>query len=161
MMIKACGALALLAVTLYLCIEASSMEVRRVRQAEGFLMLIRHIKAQISCFCTPLGDIFRDFENDTLSSIGFMSVLREKGFRAALDECREKIYLDDEEINMLASFADELGTSYREEQMEFCDYYISTLEQSYRKSRELQPARARLYRSLLLTGGLMVIIVFI
>ena len=161
MIVKVCGALALLAVTLYLCIEASSMEMRRVRQSEGFLMLIRHIKAQISCFCAPLGDIYRDFENDTLYSIGFMTSLRENGMRAALEECREKIYLDEQEIDMLCAFGDELGKSYREQQIEYCDYYISALEQSYQKSREQQPARSRLYRSLVLTGGLMVIIVFI
>ncbi len=161
MLIKACGAIALLTVTLYLCIQASSMEIRRVRQTEAFLLLLRHIKAQISCFCMPLCDIFRDFENDSLASVGFISVLRERGFRAAIEECREKIYLDEEEINMLCGFGDELGKSYRESEMEFCDYYISTLEQSYSKSREQQPARSRLYRSLLLTGGLMVIIVFI
>ena len=104
MLIKACGALTLLLITLYMCLEASRMEMRRVRQTEGFLLLLRHIKAQISCFCTPLCDIYRDFENDSLSSVGFVSALREGGFSYALEACRGKIYLESEVINMLLGF---------------------------------------------------------
>ena len=161
MLIKACGALTLLLITLYMCLEASRMEMRRVRQTEGFLLLLRHIKAQISCFCTPLCDIYRDFENDSLSSVGFLSALREGGFSYALEVCRGKIYLEHDVINMLLGFGEELGKSYREEQLEFCDYYISQLECSYDKNRKEQPQRSRLYRSILMTGGLMVIIVLI
>ena len=161
MLIKVCGAATLLLITLYLCYEASRMELRRVRQTEGFLLLIRHIKAQISCFCAPLADIFEEFENSSLESIGFTAALREGGFSYAVEKCREKIYLDPEEINMLSSFGEELGKSYREEQLECCDYYIGELESSYSRTRDEQPRRSRLYRSLLLTGGLMVIIVFI
>ncbi len=158
---KIAGAFTLLFITLYLCYEASRMEFRRLRQTEGFLLLIRHVKAQISCFCTPLAEIFAEFENSSLEAIGFTSALREGGFSYALEKCKDKIYLDTERINMLANFGEELGKSYREEQIECCDYYIGELENAYTKTRDEQPRRAKLYRSLLLTGGLMVIIVFI
>ena len=137
------------------------MEIKRVRQAEGFLMLLRHIRSQISCFCTPLGDIFGAYENAALEEIGFLSAMRERGFSAAIDECREKILLSCDEIGFLYSFGEEIGKSYREEEIECCDYYISVLEDSYARSRADQPRRARLFRSVLLTGGLMLIIVFI
>ena len=159
--LKIAGACTLLLITLYLCYEASRMEFRRLRQTEGFLLLIRHVKAQISCFCTPLADIFAEFENSSLASIGFTEALREGGFTYAVEKCRDKIYLDEEGINMLTHFGEELGKSYREEQIECCDYYIDELESTYSKTRDEQPKRAKLYRSLLLTGGLMVIIVFI
>lgn len=161
MLLKACGISTLLILTVYLCYEATSMEAKRVRQTEGFLLLLRHIKAQISCFCTPVCDIFSSFENEALACIGFLDTLKKNDFSSALDICREKIYLDGEEINLLSAFGEELGKSYRQEQIENCDYYIGELESSYTRRREEQPRKSRLYRSLVLTGGLMVIIVFL
>ena len=161
MLLKVCGALTLLILTLYLCYEATSMERRRVRQTEGFLLLLRHIRSQISCFCTPVRDILSSFENEALERSGFLCEARSGDFVSALDICKDRIYLDTEEINLLIAFGEELGKSYREEQIENCDYYIGELENLYGKRREEQPKRARLFRSLVLTCGLMVIIVFL
>ncbi len=161
MLFKIFGTLTLLIITAYLCYEASSLEAKRVRQTEGFLLLLRHIKAQISCFCAPTDDIFSSFENESLSAIGFLQKLKEGDFCSAVHSCRDKIYLDEEEINLLTAFGRELGKSYRQEEIEGCGYYIGELESAYAKKREEQPKKSRLYRSLVLTGGLMLIIVFI
>ena len=161
MLLKWCGSFMLLILTLYLCYEASAMERRRVRQTEGFLLLLRHIKSQISCFCTPVRDIFFSFENDSLERTGFLSEAKKGDFVSALNSCRDKIYLDGEEINLLLAFGEELGKSYRDEEIKNCDYYIRELENLYSKRREEQPNKSRLYRSLVLTCGLMVIIVFL
>ena len=161
MLLKICGTLTLLIITAYLCYEASALEAKRVRQAEGFLLLLRHVKAQISCFCTPTCEIFASFENEALSDIGFLERLSKGDFCTALEESRDKIYLDEEEINLLTAFGRELGKGYRQEEIEGCDYYIGELENAYAKKREEQPKKSRLYRSLVLTGGLMLIIVFI
>ena len=45
MMLTICGALTILIITAYLSYQASSMEQKRVRQTEGFLLLLRHIKS--------------------------------------------------------------------------------------------------------------------
>lgn len=161
MLLKVCGSLTLLILTLYLCCQASTLERRRVKQTEGFLLLLRHIKAQISCFCTPVRDIFFSFENEALERAGFLCEAEKGDFASALSSCRDKIYLEGEEINLLLAFGEELGKSYREEQLESCDYYIGELEALYAKRREEQPKRLRLFRSLVLSGGLMVIIVFL
>ena len=161
MLLKGCGSLTLLVLTLYLCYQASSMEKRRVRQTEGFLLLLRHIKAQISCFCTPVRDIILSFENEALERAGFLCEAKKGDFVSAMSLCRDKIYLDTEEINLLLAFGEELGKSYRDEQIENCDYYIGELETLYSKRREEQPKKTRLYRSLVLSCGLMIIIVFL
>lgn len=161
MLFKIFGTLTLLTITAYLCYQASRLEMKRVRQAEGFLLLLRHVKAQISCFCAPTCDIFSSFENEALSDIGFLEELKKGDFCRAVSLCRDKIYLDEGEINLLIAFGHELGKGYRQQEIEGCDYYISELECAYAKKREEQPKKSRLYRSLVLTGGLMLIIVFI
>ena len=57
-MIKTLGVILLLSGSLYLCFSFSVFERRRVLQCEGFLLLLRHIRAQIACFRMPLDRIW-------------------------------------------------------------------------------------------------------
>lgn len=162
MLVKIIGAALLLGLTVYVALEFSLMEGRRLRQIEGFLLLLRHIKAQISCFCMPTADIYRGFSNESLEESGLLASLCETNeFAKSIKDCRERLYLEDEEINLMLAFGGELGKSYRGEQIDCCDYYISEFESTYSARREEHPRRTRLMRSLLLSGGLMVIIIFI
>ncbi len=162
MLTKTLGVIFLLCACLYLSAAAGSFERRRVRQSEGMLMLLRHIRTQISCFRTPIGDIYASFCSDELESCGFLPRLREgEDFCTALQECRQSLLLDEEETDLLAAFGKEVGGSYRDEQVEGCDYYIGELERICRNRREEQPKRVRLARSLVLAGGLLLILIFL
>ncbi len=161
MLIKGIGIAFLTAITVYLCFEATKMEKKKLRQAEGFLLFLRHVKAQISCYCAPLGEIFAEFANDALEECGFLPVLREKGLADAVKKSRSSIYLEEEEINMLTAFASQLGTGYRSEQLEICDYYIGEFENLLNLKREEHPKKSKLGRTVVLTGGLMLIVVLL
>lgn len=161
MLIKCLGIMTLMTITIYLSFEMTLMEKRKLRQTEGFLLFLRHIRAQISCFCTPLSDIFSSFENDALSECGFLKEAQNGDFATAITRCRSKIYLEEEEINMLSSFASQLGTSYRSEQLEICDYYIGEFENLFTRKREDHPKKSKLCRGVILTGGLMLIVVLV
>ena len=162
MLVKTMGIIILLCGSLYLCVSFSLFERRRLEQCEGFLLLIRHVKAQIACFHMPLSRIWQTFSSRELERCGFLSALRESGdFEAALDACRGRIWLSEDELGLLRAFAGELGRSYLEEQMACCDYYIGELERAYAQRRTARPARTRLFRSLFLTGGLMLVILLL
>lgn len=161
-MLKTLGVILLLSGSLYLCFSFSVFERRRVQQCEGFLLLLRHIRAQIACFRMPLGRIWDSFSSAELQRCGFLDALRQKGdFAQALSCCKGQIWLSREELDLLYAFGGELGRSYFEEQVACCDYYIGELEQAYAQRRSEQPARTKLYRSLFLTGGLMLVIVLL
>lgn len=162
MFFKICGVLVLGAMTYYLCHSLTRFESRRIRQTEGFLLLLRHIKAMISCYRAPVREIYDGFSCRALEECGFIDALRLEGsFERAIQICRERIYLEEEEINLLTAFGRELGKSYRDEEVESCDYYIGEFERAFAGRREEHPKRVKLYRSLVITGALMLVIVLI
>ena len=134
------GALMIIGLTLYVGFLFSHMQNGRQKRLECFLQLIRFIESEISCYQTPLDDIYRRFEGEELEKCGFMAVVREKGMSAALAECCGALCFSDEEYRLLLDFSGELGKSYREEQLRGCDYYR---------------------RSLTITGGLLLVVLFI
>ena len=155
------GALIILFLTFYVGFLFSRMQRGRQRRLECFLQLIRFMESEISCYQTPLDDIYRRFEGESLEECGFLAVLREKGMIAALAECRHKLCFSDEEYRLLTEFSGELGKSYREEQLRFCEYYRRMLENYCAEGREELPGRLKLCRSLTVTGGLLLVILFI
>ena len=162
MLVKTLGIILLLSGSLYLCFSFSLFEKRRLEQCEGFLLLIRHLKAQISCFHTPLGRIYASFTHGELERCGFLPILRQTGnLSMALKDAKKDIWLSEEEFTLLNAFAGEVGGSYVDEQISCCDYYIGELERAYKERREEIPGRKKLYRSLFITGGLMLAIVLL
>lgn len=155
------GACITVLLTLYIGFLFSRMQRGRQRRLECFLQLIRFIESEISCYQTPLDDIYRRFEGEALHSCGFLSCLREKGMSAALIECRASLCFSEQEFQSLLDFSAELGKSYREEQLRGCEYYRRILEEYCTSGREELPVRLRLCRSLTVTGGLLLVILFL
>lgn len=153
------GMLFLCMTAFFLCRAIRQLEEKRIRQTEGFLLLLRHLRAMISCYRAPVREIYDGVSSPALEECGFLAVLAERGdFGAAIDSCRDRLLLRDEEIRLLSSFGRELGGSYREEEVESCSYYIGELERAYAALREEHPKRVRLSRSLVITGTLMLVI---
>ncbi len=159
MLLKAVGALLLFGISLYAAMQSNAILRRRVSEGEGVLLLLRHIRTQICCFSAPLPEIYASFENRALSDAGFLELLRRDGLTAALTD--GEIFLEESERRALFSFAEELGKSYRNDQLTLCDSYIAELEQGYERKKTELPRKSKLYRSLILTGGLMAVILMI
>ena len=159
MLLKTVGALLLFGISLYAAMESGQSLRRRMLQGEGMLQLLRHIRTQISCFSTPLPEIYASFENPALSDAGFLRVLRQDGLAAALDAC--EVCLEESERRMLLSFAEELGNSYRTDQLALCDAYIDELAAVCERKKNELPKKSKLYRSLILTGGLAAVILLL
>jgi len=101
----------------------AAYERRRVRQAEGFLSLLRLIRLQIDCFSMPVSRILATCDPDVLAACGVSQPPRD--FKTLLLET--KLYLSEEICRLLSDFAGRLGGSYREEQLRCCDYYLARL----------------------------------
>lgn len=161
MFFRMMGAALLLALSLYFCRSLARMEQGRVRQTEGILLLLRSLRTHIACFRTPTDEIYAAFENPALAEIGFLATLREAGLAEALSQHAKQLYLDEEELKLLSSFAEELGKSYCDDQLALCDYAQAQMEAALARRRAEAPARTRATRSLVLTGGLMLILVLL
>ena len=121
---KVLGALLMMGTGIAFGVTLSAFERRRCRQAEGFLVLLRHIKLQIDCFSLPVCRILTGCDGRILTDCGVESeTLRD--FSSLLDGTR--LYVPEEFYRLLREFGRQLGSSYREDQLRCCDYFLERL----------------------------------
>lgn len=159
--VKLLGSGTILAVSLYISSQITLLAQRRLRQAESFLSLLRYIKAQVACYKTPVAEIYQSFHNRTLEECGFIEALRSSGLEGALCACEGDLYIDQAEMELLHAFGNELGRGFQEEQLNSCDYHIGALEELYAKQKDELPKKCKIYKALIFTVGIMIIIIFI
>ncbi len=117
-MIIGCGILTAL--------EATSRERKRLRVLDGWIALIEEIREQIECYLTPKSELLKRVSEATLRRCAADGILRhdpEELLQASKD------YLDAESMRLLSTFLDELGNSYRTEQIRRCEHCQSKLQQ--------------------------------
>lgn len=134
--------------------------IRRKRENMGaWLALLTHIRTQIACFGTPLSEILLDVEPEVLA------VLHEEGGTLTLstlttwcrmhgDQCPSEF------LSLLDRLLQELGTVWRQEQVERLDYYIQALTQKRDAYSVSSQGATRLRRTLSLCGTLGLILLF-
>ena len=161
MLFRVGGAIFLFLAGIFLARGLLRAEEDCVRQTEGFLLLLRHARTSISCFRTPLRDIWQSFENRALAECGVLPLLQRDGFSSALIASAPRLYLDREDLRLLTAFGYEIGKSRFEEQITLCNYTVERLEASYARRAEEAPARRRAVGTLVITGTLMLILVLL
>ena len=139
---------------LYACLLRARQQEKRVRECEGFLQLVRHIRAEIATFHTPLDRALARFENAALEEAGVLALARTRGLCAALFEKRDTLCLAGEERKVMLAFAEGVGRSYRAEAIALCERTENLLAASLEKEKREAPARVRAGNALLLFGGL-------
>ena len=134
----------------------SAFEARRYRQAEGFLALLRHVRLQIDCFSLPVSRILAGLDERIRRLCGAPQGAVD--FPALLSET--KLLLPEEACALLYDFSEQLGGSYREEQLRCCDHYIVRLSPLCERMRDELPRRRHLALLLpiALTGALMLLL---
>lgn len=115
-------------------------EQKRCRQAEGFLALLRHIRLQIDCFSLPVSRILNSLPPQIREACDIPQDVRD--FPSLLAQTR--LLLPVEACELLSAFGEDLGSSYREDQLRLCDYYTSRLAPYCERIRAEQSRRMRL-----------------
>ena len=123
-------------------------EQRRCKQAEGFIALVRHVRLQIDCFATPVERILASLDASIRADCALPS--RADSFPALL--ASTELLVPEELRDLLIGFSSDLGSSYREEQLRCCDYYLSRMTPYCERIRAELSRRVRLW--LLLPGAL-------
>ena len=149
-MIRLAGALLVLAMGALAAYGAARAEKRRLEVLEGWVDLIMYIRGQIDCFLTPLDEILQNCDRRVLDACLAPENARdlETVLAASLP------YLDADARHLLERFLREVGTSYREEQLKRCDYYLNALSVLREKRAAELPVRRRLLTSLSLCAAI-------
>lgn len=141
----------------------------RVNTLERFSLIIRSIKTYIGFSKTPLTQIVRKLETDQdFSDNPFICLLNLKlgngedffeAWRDSLESVRSGSRLSDDDVSLLCSFANGLGVSDLNGQLENCDMFLSLIDTRLDALRPKAVTRMKVFNSLgLLAAGLAVII---
>ena len=152
MIYKLMGSMILVLASGYVALSVRRFEYRRLRVLDGYISLIYFIKGQIDCYAMPVPEILARVDPHILGDclglgrtpVDFPQMRMRAGeayLPAMVDESR--LYLQPESERLLTTFAGELGSAYRAEQVTRCDYYIGALSEERRKLYETLPSRLR------------------
>ncbi len=126
----------------------------------SFLLLLKHIKREITLYLTLQSEIFNSFENKTLEKKGLLKELRLQKITDdksvlfhALKSEEKNLTISKEAKRVLFEFSEDFGQNSSKEQIEKCNIAIGALEELYKKEKEDADARVKISRSLgVMTG---------
>ncbi len=156
------GVISLFAVALVLCRALAEHEEKKIRSVDALAALLRRMKTMILCYRMPLDEIYRSASDGELAELGLLRDLRERGsLGEALSAADSALVLSEDLRERLKELADAVGRGDSGSAAELCEYYIGELSREAAALRAAAPRRLRLHRSLVVTGMLMLVIVFI
>lgn len=161
MFTKLAGAALMAFATCALAGAAAAGERRRYASVASLLRFLRFVRAEIAFSLTPMPEICEKFRDEGLEAAGFLEKMRKEGLTAALTDCREALWLKEEEFLLLTSFSKEIGRGYRESELSLLDRHIEALNALAEEVRTRLPGRIRLSRTLLLSGGAALILLLL
>lgn len=129
-----------------------------LKQAEGWLALLRYIRTQVDCFALPIPRILSQCDLSLLTACGYGKEERPRDLEQLLCDCDLR---DGEVRGIVGAFVGEFGKGYREEQLRSCEYYRELLSARRASLAEQLPARKRVTSTLWLSGALATVILLI
>ena len=130
----------------------------RLRQVEGWISLLRFVKAQVECFSLPMSEILRRCDKEVLRSCGYPADLSPKSFSAMIEAAS---FCDGESARIARAFSEEFGKGYREEEMRGCDYYLAQLEAHKECLAKKLPAQKKMNATLSVCTALALVLLLL
>ena len=155
MLIKLIGSLLIALAGMSLAAAYCRFEKKKLNVLDGFISLLFYIKGQIDCYSLPPDKILSSVSEDILQSCN----CREKPDSIEQMIKNSKIYLEDESMRLLNAFSAEFGSTYREEQLKRCDYYIQALSEQRRRLSDDLPAKSKIGSALCICSSLGIMII--
>ena len=142
-------------------VVSAAKKADMMKYTEALISLISFMKFKISNCRTELYDIYGEFENEYMNRRGILKILKDDGFKAALEYSCLYAGFEENEARALFDFADKLGSSDVHDQIENIDYVMKVLDARFDDQKKNYPSQKKLYISLgMLAGALAVIILF-
>ena len=130
----------------------------RLRQVEGWISLLRFVKAQVECFSLPMSEILLRCDRGLLQTCGYSADIAPKSFSAMIEASG---FVDGECARVVRAFAEEFGKGYREEEMRGCDYYLAQLEVHKEALAKKLPAQKKMNATLSVCAALALVLLLL
>ena len=157
-MAKILGSIIIISCGLALAYLLNSKARARLAQLEGFIALVRYLRAEIDCFSIPIPSALSRCPCGVLERCGARCDEKFKTVRELLDACDCSA---DEIGELMYGFASDVGRGYRHEQLALCDRTIERLEEHREALAARLPARQKLNGTLCVCSSLAVVILLI
>ena len=136
-------------------------EKRRIERSEALRTFIAYISREIECFRTPLENIYSSFLSEVLEKNGFLQKVRSLGLKSALEGEKLIFSFSEKSFGALVNFSDFLGKSEYTDQIARCKYILSVLDEDLKICREAYPKNKKMYSSLGILAGIMIVILLL
>lgn len=126
MQLKWIGSILLLGMALGYVVYMTARMQRQTRRLGAWCALLEYMRGQIACYATPLPEILARAPTEARNALILPDGQVSQDFAAL---CRVSAdAFDGETAKLLRSLADEIGTIWRQEQLERLNVYIAALE---------------------------------
>lgn len=142
--------------------EYSSYTARRLGQYQGFVALLSHIEGMISRFLAGGEELFRSFSHPFLEETELLRRLREgESPYDAFAATEDKLLIGERERESLSVFFKELGSGYRESEIERVSALRAELSAGYKEEKAALEKSRSVVNTLLMGGAMGIFILLI
>ena len=149
-MIRILGACTVLGIGILAALSTVQKERKKLLVLEAWIALLYYVRNQIDCFSLPLDQILSNADRSLINTLGYCG---EAPSPEQLLNASEP-FLDVDSQKLLGTLIGELGSSYRQEQVKRCDYFLKELETQRDKTKQNLPMRQKMLVTLHLCAGL-------
>lgn len=172
-MLKLIGSLIVILTTSVIGFSYAKVYVERVKQLRDIQYSLNMLESEIIYTATPLIEALssvadKSNENIRMLYLKMTELLKEKkigsvyeAFNEAYKLVKSDLYFEKEEIDIIASFMQSLGTSDIEGQKKNFNITIKKLEGFEKKADEIRNKNEKLYRYLGVCSGVLIVIILV
>lgn len=128
---------------------------------EGFLSLTEHIRRQIYCYLTPPSELIENFNNETLSEIGFLDYAKKEGLSSAYTSFKDKMPLSEAVNKELTALFESLEKEYKDGAVRALDSAATGFKETLAKEIEQNKKDLKVARTLVTAAALGIVILII
>lgn len=140
---------------IYLCSQKLNTISKKLSVVRGLCALLRYTKSQVENYSMPCGEILRRCPREILLLCGYEGDEPPKDF----SELYEALYIEDAEAKRIFfDFADDMGNSYRAEQVRRCEEFLALMSERERYIASRQPIEKKLTVTFSVSAVLAVVI---
>ena len=127
---------------------------------DNLLDLMKYIKSNIEYYNMPLIDIYKSYIPKKASFGDTVDEIANDGWAKTLEKNKYS-YLSPQTKKLIADYGNALGCTYKEGQLQHNGYYIGEMTKMLDEAKVYTPQRMKVYISLGVYAGLLMIILFI
>jgi len=173
MIIKIINSAVIILCSTFIGIELSKRYVMRTRELSAMQGALSRLETEIVHYASRLPEAMKLIGESIGGATGKLfcqtakTLAGRKGctvaeaWRLSLKEMKDELYFQQEELDILYRFGDQLGSSDREGQVKFIQLTLMQLREEEKKARAVREKYEKMYRSLGLLGGIALAIILL